>query len=135
MDVVVNCVNSPPQLLHCATTVARNWIKIRVVGTKSNLAGIGTRITVTAQTSTQQKAGIGKQPLRQVEEVRSGGSYYSQNDLRIHFGLDAATKADEVELLWPSGTKDVLRDLPANHLYVLEEGGRILKTVAMGPHS
>jgi enediyne biosynthesis protein E4 len=135
MDVVVNCVNSPPQLLHCATTIPRNWIKIRVVGKKSNRAGIGTRITVTAPTSTQEKAGIGKQPLRQVEEVRSGGSYYSQNDLRVHFGLDAATKADQVELLWPSGTKDVFRDLPANHLYVIEEGGSILKTVAMGPHS
>jgi hypothetical protein len=132
LDVVVNCVNSPPQLLHCAATIPRNWIKIRVVGKKSNRAGIGTRIIVTAQTAPQDHSGIGKQPLRQVEEVRSGGSYYSQNDLRIHFGLDAATKADVVELLWSSGTKDVFRDLPANHLYVLEEGGRILKTIAMG---
>jgi hypothetical protein len=132
MDVVVNCVNSAPQLLHCDATIPRNWIKIRVVGKKSNRAGIGTRIIVTAQTASQDHSGLGKQPLRQVEEVRSGGSYYSQNDLRIHFGLDAATKADTVELLWPSGAKDVFRDLPANHLYVLEEGGRILTTVAMG---
>jgi hypothetical protein len=132
MDVVVNCVNSPPQLLHCDASVARNWIKIRVVGKKSNRAGIGTRITVTAQTASQERSGVGKQPLRQIEEVRSGGSYYSQNDLRIHFGLDSARKADLVELAWPSGVKDVLRDLAANHLYVIEEGGRVLKTVAMG---
>jgi hypothetical protein len=130
MDVVVNCVNSVPQLLRCDTTIARNWIKIRVVGTKSNRAGIGTRITVTAQTTTQEKSGIGKQPLRQIEEVRSGGSYYSQNDLRVHFGLDAADKCD-VELMWPSGTRDVIRDLPANRLYVIQEGGKMLKTMAM----
>jgi hypothetical protein len=132
LDVVVNCVNSAPQLLRCTPSITRNWIKIRVVGKKSNRAGVGTRITVTAQTAPQDHSGIGKQPLRQIEEVRSGGSYYSQNDLRIHFGLDVATKADQVELLWPSGTRDLLRDLPANRLYVIEEGGRILKTMPMG---
>jgi hypothetical protein len=130
LDVAVNCVNAVPQLLRCDTTMSRNWIKIRVVGARSNRAGIGTRITVTAQTTTPEKTGIGKQPLRQVEEVRSGGSYYSQNDLRVHFGLDAAVKAD-VELLWPSGAKDVLKDLSANKLYVIEEGGKVLKTMAM----
>ena len=130
VDVVVNCVNSVPQLLRCDSSVARNWIKIRTVGKKSNKAGIGTRITVTAATASQEKTGIGKQPLKQVEEVRSGGSYYSQNDLRIHFGLDGASKAD-VELVWPSGTKDVLKDLAANRLYVIEEGGKVLKTMGM----
>jgi hypothetical protein len=133
MDVVVNCVNAPPQLLRCDTTTRRSWIKVRLVGKKSNRSGIGARITVTATTTTQQKSGVGKQPLRQVEEVRSGGSYYSQNDLRIHFGLDQATKVDAIEIAWPSGANDVLRDLPANHLYVIEEGGKILKTVAMEP--
>ena len=132
MDVVVNCVNAVPQLLRCEASEQRNWIKIRVVGTKSNRTGIGARVTVTAQTAPQAESGVGKQPLRQVEEVRSGGSYYSQNDLRLHFGLDRAVQADQVQIAWPSGTKDVLRDLAANHLYVIEEGGRILKTVAMG---
>jgi hypothetical protein len=130
VDVVVNCVNALPQLLRCDSTIARSWIKIRVVGTKSNRAGIGTRITVTAQTTSQEKTGVGRQPLRQIEEVRSGGSYYSQNDLRIHFGLDAATTAD-VELAWPSGVKDVVRGLVVNRLYVIEEGGKVLKTMAM----
>jgi hypothetical protein len=132
MDVVVNCVNSVPQLLRCDATIQRNWIKVRLVGTKSNRTGIGSRIVVTAQTAPQDQSGLGKQPLRQVEEVRSGGSYYSQNDLRIHFGLDHATKADTVEITWPSGQKDTLRDLAANRLYVIEEGGKILKTTAMG---
>jgi len=132
MDIVVNCVNAPPQLLHCTATIKRNWLKVRLVGTKSNRTGVGARITVTAATNTQEKSGVGKQPMRQIEEVRSGGSYYSQNDLRIHFGLDQATKADSIEIVWPSGTNDVLHDVAANHLYVIEEGGKVLKTVAMG---
>ncbi len=132
MDIVVNCVNAPPQLLHCNTTIKRNWIKVRLVGKKSNRTGVGAKITVTATTNTQEKSGVGKQPMRQLEEVRSGGSYYSQNDLRIHFGLDQATKADTIEIEWPSGVKDVLKDMAANQLYVVEEGGKILKTLPMG---
>ena len=132
MDIVVNCVNAIPQLLRCDSTIPRNWIKIRVVGKKSNRTGIGARITVTAATAPQDVSGLCKQPMRQIEEVRSGGSYYSQNDLRIHFGLDQAVKADSVEIAWPSGAKDVLHDLAANHLYIVEEGGKILKTIAMG---
>ncbi len=126
VDVVVNCVNTYPQLLHCEMTPGathKNWLKIRTVGTRSNRAGIGARITVTAQSQP------GK-PLAQIDEVRSGGSYYSQNDLRLHFGLDAATAAD-VEIVWPSGAKDTLKALPANKLYVIQEGGKILKTMLM----
>jgi hypothetical protein len=132
LDVVVNCVNAPPQLLRCDASIQRNWVKLRLVGTKSNRAGIGARITVTAATMSQALSGVGKQPLKQVDELRSGSSYYSQNDLRLHFGLDQATKVELVEIVWPSGTKDTLKDLAANHLYVVEEGGKILKTIAMG---
>jgi hypothetical protein len=126
IDVVVNCMNRVPQLLRCDSTTGRNWIKIRTVGTKSNRTGIGARISVTTQSSPNEK------PFVQIDEVRSGGSYYSQSDLRIHFGLDRAMKADAVEITWPSGVKDKLTDLPANHLYVIQEGGKILKTIAMG---
>ena len=133
MDVVVNCVNAPPQLLRCDATIHRNWIKFRLIGKKSNRTGIGARITVTAATAPEGQSGIGRQPLCQIDELRSGGSYYSQNDLRMHFGLDRAAQADLVEIAWPSGNKDTLRNLPANHLYVIEEGGRIIKTMPMGP--
>jgi hypothetical protein len=130
LDVVVNCVNSLPQLLRCDPTPnagpPRNWIKIRTVGTRSNRTGIGSRISVTTQTPSEAK------PFVQIDEVRSGGSYFSQNDLRIHFGLDRATKAD-IEIRWPSGATDKLPGLAANHLYVIQEGGKILKTIAMGP--
>jgi hypothetical protein len=135
VDVVVNCVNSGPQLLRCDRTTdargARNWIKIRTVGTKSNRAGIGARLAVTAQMDGKTGEGAAK-PLVQIEEVRSGGSYYSQNDLRVHFGLDQAKKVDSVEIRWPSGAVDVLKDLDVNRLYVIQEGGKVLKTDDFG---
>ncbi len=127
VDVAVNCVNTYPQLLRCEPTpdaTRRNTLYIRTVGTKSNRSGIGARLTVTAENQP------GK-PLKQIEEVRSGGSYYSQNDLRIRFGLDQATAAD-VEIAWPSGTKDTLKALAANHLYVIQEGGKVLKAMPIG---
>ena len=130
LDVVVNCVNSLPQLLRCDATVRKSFIKVRTVGVKSNKAGIGAKIKVTAAGAASLMRD-GK-ALVQVEEVRSGGSYYSQNDLRVHFGLDGASKADTVEIEWPSGHKDVWKDLAANALYVLEEGGKVVKTMAMG---
>ena len=126
IDVVVNCVNALPQLLRCDSTVPRNWIKIGTVGTKSNRTGIGVRAVLTSTPFS------GARPLVQIDEVRSGGSYYSQNDLRLHFGLDHAEKADSLVLHWPSGTVDTLKDLEANHLYVVQEGGKLLKKTAMG---
>jgi hypothetical protein len=132
IDVVINCVNALPQLLRCDTAIPtapaprRNWVKIRLIGTKSNRAGIGSRVVVTAQ----NQPGA---PMRQIDEVRSGGSYYSQNDLRLHYGVDAATKIDSIEITWPSGTKDTLNNLAVNNLYVIQEGGKVLKTMPMGP--
>ncbi len=127
LDAVVNCVNAVPQLLRCDSKLNRSWIKIRLVGKKSNRTGIGARIKVVAQTGTPVLTAKAGTPLVQVEEVRSCNGYYSASDLRIHFGLGEAKKADEVEIHWPSGTVDALKDLEANRLYVIEEGGKILK--------
>jgi hypothetical protein len=126
VDVVVNCVNTYPQLLLCDAAIKRNWIKIKTVGVKSNRTGIGARVTVTAKTDPKAA-----KPLVQVDEVRSGGSYYSQNDLRLHFGLDKAETADTVEIRWPSGQRDTWKNLAANKLYVLAEGGKLVKTESM----
>ena len=68
------------------------------------------------------------QPLKQIEELRSGGSYFSQNDLRMHFGPDQAAKVDLVEIHWRSGQADQIKDLAVNRLYVIQEGGKILKS-------
>ena len=126
IDIAVNCVNAIPQLLRCDSTLNRNWIKIKLVGVKSNRTGIGSRVTVVAKTKPDAP-----KPLTQMDELRSGGSYFSQNDLRMHFGLEQATKVDSVEIRWLSGQVDLLKNLDANRLYVIQEGGRILKSDAL----
>jgi hypothetical protein len=121
-------VNAIPQLLRCDSTLKRNWIKIKLQGVKSNRSGIGTRVIVVAKT----KPGVEK-ALSQMDELRSGGSYFSQNDLRMHFGLDQASKVDLVEIHWLSGQVDQLKDLEVNKLYVIQEGGKILKAETLQP--
>jgi hypothetical protein len=123
IDVAVNCINAKPQLLRCDSTLNRNWIKIKLVGVKSNRSGIGSRVLVTATTNPDAA-----KPLVQMEELRSGGSYFSQNDLRMHFGLDQAKKVDSVEIRWLSGQVDQIKNLDVNQLYVIQEGGKILKS-------
>lgn len=112
LDVLVNCVNDFPQLLRCDAKSKGNWLKVKVVGTKSNRSGIGARVTCVAGA------------LQQVDEVRSGGSYLSQNDLRVHFGLGAAETAD-LELRWPSGLVDRLKGVKANQVLTVTEGSAL----------
>jgi hypothetical protein len=135
LDVVVNCVNDVPQLLKCVSALKRNWIKIRLVGTKSNRTGIGARIKIVARTGTPVLTATPAPggSLTQIDEVRSCNGYYSASDLRIHFGLAEAKMVDLVEIRWPSGVIDRLKDLDANRLYVIQEGGKILKTDTFKP--
>ena len=109
LDVVVNSVNDVPQLLRCDSTLKNNWLRVKTVGTKSNRSGIGARVIC----STGEH--------RQTDEVRSGGSYISQNDLRVHFGLGSADKAD-LEVRWPSGVVDKVTGVTANRVVVVTEG-------------
>jgi hypothetical protein len=127
LDAIVNCVNAPPQLLRCDSTLNRSWIKIRTVGTKSNRTGIGARVKIVAQTATPAVGAKLDAPLVQIAEVRSSDGYFSASDLRLHFGLGEAKKVDLVQIRWPSGTVDTLKDLEVNRLYVIQEGGKILK--------
>jgi hypothetical protein len=83
-------------------------------------------VIVTAKTTADAA-----KPLQQMEELRSGGSYFSQNDLRMHFGLDQASKVDMVEVRWLSGQIDQFKNLDVNQLHVLQEGGKILKSAAL----
>ena len=128
IDIAVNCVNAIPQLLRCDSTLNRNWIKIKLSGVKSNRSGIGSRVIVTAKTKPDAE-----KPLVQMDELRSGGSYFSQNDLRMHFGLDQASKVDMVEIRWLSGQVDQFKNLDVNQLYVMQEGGKIIKSAPLLP--
>jgi enediyne biosynthesis protein E4 len=123
MDVVVNTINDFPQLLRCDSSLPNNWIKIRTLGTKSNRSGIGARLRCVTRPPGESK------PHQQIDEVRSGGSYLSQNDLRIHFGLGKAEKIDLLEIRWPSGRVDTLRDLKPNQLIVVKEGEGIFRSI------
>ena len=110
MDVVVENVDGMPMVLHNEGTSKNHWITFQLAGTKSNRAAIGARIKLSAG------------EISQVDEVRSGGSYLSQNDLRVHFGLGSATKVDSVEIRWPSGTVDMLKNLAPDKFYAILEG-------------
>ena len=92
---------------------------------------ITTRIKVVAQTGSPVLSAKPGTPLTQIEDVKSCNGYYSASDLRIHFGLGDAKKVDLVEIRWPSGAVDTLKDLDVKHLYVIEEGGKILKNEAL----
>lgn len=123
IDVVVNTVNDYPQLLRCDTKLGNNWIKIRTTGTKSNRSGIGARLVCVTQDPVEKK------PHRQIDEVRSGGGYFSQSDLRVHFGLGKAEKVDVLEIHWPSGQVDTLKDVKVNQVVFVKEGEGITRTM------
>ncbi|MEY2395267.1 MAG: enediyne biosynthesis protein [Acidobacteriaceae bacterium] len=129
IDVVVNTVNDYPQLLRCTSKLINNWIKVRTIGTKSNRSGIGARLTCVTHLAGEAK------PRQQIDEVRSGGSYISQNDLRIHFGLGKAEKVDVLEIRWPSGQVDTLKDVKANQLVYVKEGAGISRTMQFPANS
>jgi hypothetical protein len=122
IDVVVNTVNDFPQLLRCDSATKHNWLKVRTIGTKSNRSGIGARLRCVTQPPDEPK------PHQQIDEVRSGGSYISQNDLRVHFGIGKAEKVDLLEIRWPSGRVDTLKDIKANQLIFVKESQGIVRT-------
>jgi enediyne biosynthesis protein E4 len=127
IDVVVNTVNDFPQLLRCDSPVpsnasGHNWLKVRTIGTKSNRSGIGARVRCVTKPADESK------PHAQIDEVRSGGSYISQNDLRVHFGIGKAVKVDLLEIRWPSGLVDTLKDVQPNQLIYVKEGVGIVRT-------
>ena len=121
VDVVVNNQNDPLTLLYNESPKRNNSLLIRTLGTKSNRDGIGARVTVQ----------VGRK--RQIEEVRSGGSYLSQNDLRLHFGLGSAARAERVEVRWPSGTVDVIKNLDADRIIYIEEGRGMVRSLPYAP--
>jgi hypothetical protein len=123
IDVVVNTVNDYPQLLRCDSKLDSNWIKVRTIGTKSNRSGIGARLSCVTHLPGESK------PHRQIDEVRSGGSYISQNDLRIHFGLGKAEQVDLLEIRWPSGQVDTIKDIKVNQQLFVKEGEGVVRTM------
>lgn len=109
IEVVVNNLDSRPSLL-VNRGDKMNWLLVKTQGSTSNRNGIGARVTLTAG------------PLKQVQEVRSGGSFLSHNDLRLHFGLGEQPRADRIEVQWLGGKKETFGPFKANRLVFLQEG-------------
>ncbi len=117
VDILILNMNEPPSLLRNDITGDNRWIKIKLIGTKSNRSAIGARVT----------AHYGGK--LQAQEVLSQASFYSANDLRLHFGLGSAEKAD-LAIRWPNGAMERLTNVAANHFITVREGAGIVKTEA-----
>jgi hypothetical protein len=115
VDVIVNNLDGRPQLLRNDGGNANNSVLIKTVGVKSNRDGIGARVTIVSG------------DLRQVDEVLSGASYLSQNDLRLHFGLENRTRIDSIEVRWPSGVVDKAANLNVNKILTIKEGQGVIE--------
>ena len=116
MDILVMNMNEPPSLIRADVSTGNHWLKVKLFGVESNRTAIGARVDVQAGGRTQ------------AQEVHSQTSYYSVNDFRLHFGLGSSSKADELSVRWPNGKRETFRDLPADRLLHIEEGGGIVRS-------
>lgn len=118
LDILVMNLNEPPSLLRNDMSGKAHWMKVKLVGKKTNRSAIGSRVTVHYG---------GK---KQAQEVLSQSSFYSANDLRLHFGLGAAEKAD-LEIRWLGGATERMAAVPADRLIVIREGEGILSATPL----
>lgn len=109
VDLAVLNLNDPPNLLRNEGTGAGNYLEVQLEGTRSNRAAIGARLVLSVD------------GRRQHAQIQSGSSYLCHHDLTVHFGLGPAAMADSLELSWPSGTRQVLRQVAANQLLKVRE--------------
>jgi hypothetical protein len=118
--VVVNR-NEPPSLLVNHKIYPNHWIEIKTLGTRSNRSGIGARVML-------------KTDARELnDEVRSGSSYISNSDMRVHFGLGTTTQIQYIEVHWPSGLAERFRNVPVDRIVTVREGsGEELRTATAG---
>ena len=113
IDILIVNLNEPPSLLRNDMRGKHHWLKLRLIGTKSNRSAIGARVMLHYGSR------------KQVQEVMSQSSFYSSNDPRLHFGLGAETTAD-IEIDWPSGLRDKFKGVTADQLVVIKEGIGVL---------
>jgi enediyne biosynthesis protein E4 len=109
VEIAVNNQSEPPSLLKQSVNPPGHWVILKLIGTRSNRSGIGARVKLIANGRAQ------------FGEVRSGGSYLSQNDLRLHFGLASTTLIDRIEISWPSGVRQVLKNQPCDRVLTVRE--------------
>ena len=115
VDILVFNMNEPPSLLRNDLRGGRGWIAVKLEGTRSDRAALGATVRVTANGRTQARAAL------------SQASYYSHDDLRLHFGLGDATRADAIEVHWPGGSVETVRDVPGRRVVTIREGAGIVE--------
>ena len=111
LDVVVENLVGEPMILEARPKPTNHWVSFSLEGVSLNRLALNTRVRVTTGSS------------EQLQEVRSGGSYLSQSDLRLHFGLGEANVIDKVEIFWPNGAPQVFTHVETNHFYRVQQGG------------
>jgi hypothetical protein len=121
VDVLILNVGASPSLLKNNNADGYHRVTFNLIGTKSNRAAIGARVSI-------RSGGV-----RQIAEVRGGGSYISQSDLRLHFGLGASKMIESVEIRWPSGAVETLRDVTADTICTIVEGQGITDMKQLPP--
>jgi enediyne biosynthesis protein E4 len=109
-DVIVNNVHSAPDYFRLESPRDTHWLTLKLVGTKSNRTAIGARVRLVTSDGVQ------------VQEVRGGGSYYAQNDLRVNFGLGRSTGVERIEIRWPNGLEERWEDVGIDRIVTLKEG-------------
>lgn len=114
VDALVMNMNEPPLLLRNDLKSENNWLKIKLVGVKSNRSAIGSRVVVKFGTQKQR------------QEVMSQTSYYSHNDIRLHFGLGKEKQVESIEIHWASGDVETLKNVAANQIITIKEGNGIV---------
>jgi hypothetical protein len=121
-EVVVEDLEGEPSVWRPQGIPRHHWISLELAGRRDKLA-LNARVKVTAG------------DLVQTDEVRSGGSYLSQSDLRLHFGVGSRRQVDAVEISWPSGEKQVLNNLEADRFYCAQESAGVVPCSAIRPKS
>ena len=117
IDVAIANVNDLPDLYRLNGNRANHWITLKLVGVVSNRDAIGARVRCVTGS------------VQQWQEVRGGGSYLSQNDFRVHFGLASATRVDRIDVRWPNGREESWESLDVDRFHTLKEGsGRALQS-------
>jgi enediyne biosynthesis protein E4 len=119
MDVLVMNMNELPSLLRNDVSSKNHWLKVQLVGVKSNRSAIGSRVV--AQYGSR----------RQAQEVTAQASFYSANDRRLHFGLGSETTAD-LTVRWTNGTSENFPRVAADQLVVIREGEGIIRKQKLG---
>jgi enediyne biosynthesis protein E4 len=111
MDAVVTCLNAHPEIWINRSAAPNHWLLLKLVGTRSNRQALGARIKLVPESGPAQ-----------FNQVTTSVGFSSSSDDRVHFGLGAAARAKSIEIIWPSGVRQILSDVPADRVLTIVEG-------------